>query len=223
MFGKRRTDRRGGYSLLGHLRRVIQTQGAGRVFVSLGGAVVLVGAMLANCSDITGPGQDTRQAAQPVAARPDEMSSAGTISTKTGPFIIPMSSLPLNNPCTGDAIVWDRGKTLMQGYTQSSTGSDGRVHIQFHFSTNGQGFSTTPVKTRYYSGSEEYDSQTFTTPTTDRFWFEWNLKMIARGEDGVTLFDGDDFVMHIKMRMGPEPTFFPPEEVSITGSNEYCR
>jgi hypothetical protein len=55
-------------------------------------------------------------------------------------------------------------------------------------------------------GSEEYDSQEFVfTNTTDRYKVEWNVKMIAKGEDG-TIHDEDDFFLHIVMNTGFDPT-----------------
>jgi hypothetical protein len=109
---------------------------------------------------------------------------------------------------------------MMQGTTQISGPSlDGRMHVQFHLNAQGQGASAT----RRYTGSQEYNSQDFTFLSGDRnrFKFEWNVKMIAKGEDG-TLMPGDDFFLHVVQEFGPAPEFLP-DAPGATADQGECR
>ena len=212
MFEKWRTDRRTGYSFRGHFKRIVENRGFGRVALTLGAAALVAGTAFANCSgsSITGP------AADPAPPPAPQMQ---TFTTKTGQFRLPLAALPPASPCTADPIVWDQGSTMIQSTMQTSTGLDGRFHVQFHLNAQGQGASAT----RRYSGSQEYNSQEFTVLSGDKnkFKFEWNVKVIARGEDG-TLFPEDDFHLHVVATMGPAPNFFP-EAADATAPPGECR
>ena len=214
MFGKRRKDRRVGYSFRAHFRRVVETKGFTHVALTLGATAVVAGTVFANCSssDITGPSSDPVTVAASPAPAQSDIETQSTITTKQpAPFRLPFAALPPASPCTGEPIVWDHGSTMMQGTLQTSTGLDGRMHVQFHLNAQGHGESgPTATKVRRYSGSQEYNSQTFTVlaNATEKFKFEWTVKMIARGESG-TLHPEDDFFLHVVSTFGPPPDFFP--------------
>lgn len=200
-FEKLRKDRRAGYSFPGHFRRVVETKGFAQVVLTLGAAAIVAGTAFANCggNSITGPSSD-------VAAAPAPPGKPQLETSKTGPARSTFITLPLTHPCTGETIIWDHGATMIESTAQFSTGLDGRVHVQFHMNSYGQGASAT----RRYSGSHEYNSQLFTVMLGDnnKFKFEWNMKMIARGE-GEALFEDDDFVLHLVQTFSPPPDPIP--------------
>ena len=210
---RQRTDRRTGYSFRAHFKRVVETKGFSRIALSLGATAVIAGTAFANCSssDITGPSSDR----PPAASAPTPQASTET--AKEGPFKLPFPALPAASPCTGEPIAWDHGMTMVQGTTQITADPlAGRLHIQFHLNASGQGVSAT----RRYSGSQEYNSQLISVPTgnQDRYKFEWNVKMIAKGEDG-RLVPEDDFFLHVVQTFGPQPNFIPdvPEALALPG------
>ena len=210
---KRQKDRRGEYSFRAHFKRLVETKGFSRLALSLGATAVIAGTAFANCSssDITGPSSDP----PPAASAPGPQ--AATETAKEGPIKLPFPALPAASPCTGDVIAWDHGMTMMQGTTQITADPlGGRIHIQFHLNASGQGTSAT----RRYSGSQEYNSQLFTlSPSNkDPFRFVWNVKMIAKGEDG-RLMPEDDFFLHVIQTFGPQPDFIPgvPEALALPG------
>jgi hypothetical protein len=216
MFENRRRDRRSGYSFRAHFRRIVETKGFGRIALSLGATAIIAGTAFANCSgsDITGPADPSS------AATPGVGTQASTTVKSPAPFRIPMPLLPTNNPCNGDGpIIWDHGSTMIQGTTQVSSSLDGRFHAQFHLNAQGQGTSPT----RRYTGGQEYNSQTFTFLLGDnnKFKFEWNVRLIAKGEDG-TLFPEDDFHLHIVQTMGAAPDFIP-EVTEVTAPPGECK
>src|SRR5688500_1503403 len=115
MFGKRRKDRRVGYSFRAHFRRVVETKGFTHVALTLGATAVIAGTAFANCSssDITGPPSDdvstVTSAPAPVQS---DIETQSTITTKQpAPFRLPFAILPPTNPCTGEPVVWDHGST----------------------------------------------------------------------------------------------------------------
>jgi len=223
MFNGSKGDRRRGYQLLGHLGRVLRTKGTSRVAVSLGGTALIAAFAFARCrsSSITGPStpatnQGTAQNGN--GGSPPRSNDLGTPTNKFGPIRIPFTVLPESSPCTGQPIVWDptHSFTMMQGTNQ--VGTDGSAHYQYHMNTQAQGITNVPTAVyRQYVGSEEYNSQefVFTTPL-DKYKVEWNVKMIAKGEDG-TIHDEDDFFIHIIMNAG-----FDPTQADIT-SLGYCK
>ena len=215
MLEKWRKDRRVGYSFRAHVRRVVETKGFSRVALALGGTAIVAGTMFAYCSssDITGPSSETTTVSEPTTTSTDisTTTDASITTSKTGPFKLTFAALPPTNPCTGEPVVWDHGSTMIQATIQTSTGTDGRMHVQFHLNAQGRGESgLTATRKRKYSGSQEYNSQTFTVLSgdTNKFKFEWNVKVIAQGETG-TLHPEDDFVLHVVATFGPAPDFFP--------------
>ena len=233
MFEGRRKDRRAGYSFRAHVRRVVETKGFTHVALTLGATAIVAGTAFANCSssDITGPSSDPpRMTLEPAPVTSPTSSTEGTATTQStittkqpAPFKMPFAALPPNNPCTGEPVVWDHGTTMMQGTAQTSTGLDGRMHVQFHLNASGQGVSgASATRARKYSGSQEYNSQSFTVlaDQTERYKFEWNVKVIARGESGA-LAPEDDFMLHVVATMGPAPNFFP-EALSATAPPGEC-
>lgn len=235
MFEKRRDDRRVGYSFRAHVRRVVENKGFTRVAMTLGATAIVAGTAFANCSssDITGPSSDPPRASlEPTSTstttaplQQEEVTTTSTITTKQpAPFRLPFAALPPTNPCTGEPITWDHGSTMMQGTAQTSTGLDGRMHVQFHLNAQGQGVSgANAVKVRKYSGSQEYNSQSFTvlTGASEKYKFEWSVKVIARGESGA-LAPEDDFFLHVVTTIGPAPDFFP-EAADATAPPGRCQ
>lgn len=214
MFKKWKRDRRQGYSIGGHIRRMLATKGASRVAMSLGGTAVIAAIAFAHCSSssITGPGTNQGTAHGGNVAGGNTGPSKDLTPAKFGPIKVPMTVLPPQSPCTGQPIAWDptHSFTMMQGTTQ--TGTDGTAHFQYHMNTQAQGITNVPlVAYRQYVGSEEYDSQDFVfTTRAEKYKVEWNVKMIAKGEDG-TIHDEDDFMLHIVMN-----TPFDPLQADIT-------
>lgn len=99
MFGQRRSDRRQGYSFLGHLQRVLRTKGAGNFLLSIGGTALIAGVAFAYCSknSITGP-------AEPVpTASPSPITPSHSQSTVSGQkqaiAVFPTNLLPTIHPC----------------------------------------------------------------------------------------------------------------------------
>ena len=231
MLRKWRKDRRVGYSFPAHFRRVVETKGFGHVALTLGATAVIAGTAFANCrgSDITGPSSDGPRSSMDVTSTTTTTTSTTsttsssntsvTETTKEGPFKLPFALLPPANPCRGDAIAWDHGSTMIQGTTQITLGSDGRYHAQFHFNAQGRGESPT----RKYSGSQEYNSQSITVDATSttKLRYVWNLKIIAKGEDG-NFAPADDFFLQVVATIGPPPTFVP-ELAEATALPGECR
>jgi hypothetical protein len=69
-----------------------------------------------------------------------------------------------------------------------------------------------------YNGNQQDDSQDFVVndPASDHFHVEWNLKIIAKGNDG-SIFDQDDFFLHIVADTPVDIT-----SAVLSGTN-YCR
>ena len=210
MFKRRVVERRAGYSFLGHVRRVVRTYGVIRgVVLPLGTAALVAGAALADChgADLTGP--------QKPKMSPTGGSLNDTYTIKQpAPIQLAFPALPPTDPCTGAPIVWDQGHTMLQGTIQVSTDDAGRLHVQFHF--NSQGKATAPAGAPQWVGSQVYDSQDFTildATNQDTYHFEWDMKMVQQGETSTgtntVLGTGDDFYMHIVGDFGPQPTFLP--------------
>ena len=226
MLEKWRRDRRAGYSFRAHVRRVVETKGLTHIALTLGATAIVAGTAFANCSssDITGPSSDPAPVSSTTAPVQADIETQSTITAKQpAPFRLPIAALPPNNPCTGEPIVWDHGSTMVQGTLQTSAGLDGRLHVQFHLNAQGNGVSgASATRVRRYSGSQEYNSQTLSMPanSTERFKFEWNVKVIAKGETG-TLVPEDDFFLHIVSTIGPPPDFFP-EAASATAPPGGC-
>ena len=238
--GRWRKDRRTGYSFRAHVRRIVESKGLTRTALTLGATAVIAGTAFANCSssDISGPSSDEgARATTDVVSPTSEPSTVTTTTTtatsspqKTGPVKLFFAALPPKNPCTNDDILWDRQKSMLAITTQTSTGTDGRMHVQFHF--NSQAHGTAALRPVHYTGSQEYNSQTFTylpeAGNENYMKFEWNMKMVAKGESGPlgeeTLLEGDDFFLHIVAYPGEPPTFVPvPEGVSVEGRPSDCR
>ncbi len=222
MFKKERTDRRGGYSFRGHFRRAVQTKGVGRIALSLTATAIIAGTAFANCSssDITGPRANTTLEATTDAVSTTSPTTSATSTTKEGPVKLPVTTIPPSSPCTAQPIAWDKMFTLLQGTTQITAEAD-RFHAQFHLNSVAQGITDTETapgaSVRRYTGSEQFNSQILTilANSTEKVQFEWNMKIIAKGEDG-TLFPEDDFFLHVVSRFGPPP-LFTPEEVTMYG------
>jgi hypothetical protein len=197
---------------------VATSKGAGRVVASLGATAIVAAIAFAHCSSssITGPStnQGTTQGTNGNTGPSKDLLSP----TKFGPIRFPMTMLPEQSPCTGQPIAWDptQSFTMMQGTTQS--GTDGQLHSQYHMNTQAQGVTNQPTAVyRSYVGSEEYDSQDFVfTTQTEKHKVEWNVKVIAKGEDG-GVHDEDDFFIHIVMNVPLDPT-----QADLTASG-YCR
>ena len=225
MFGKRKKDRRVGYSFRAHFRRVVETKGFTHVAMTLAATAIVAGTAFANCSssDITGPSSSddvSTVTSEPAPVQGDVETQTTTTVKQPAPFKLPFAMLPPTNPCTGEPVVWDHGSTMMQGTLQTSTGLDGRLHVQFHLNAQGRGQSgASATRVRKYSGSQEYNSQLFTLtlPSTQRFKFEWNVKVIAQGESGA-LHPEDDFLLHVVATFGPAPDFlFESAEATAPG------
>jgi hypothetical protein len=208
-------DRRQGYSITGHVRRVLATKGIVRVGMSLGATALVAAIAFAHCSSssITGPG--TTQSAPTGNNGGDNTDHAKDVlapPAKFGPIRVPMTVLPQQSPCTGQPIVWDptQSFTMMQGTSQ--TALDGAAHFQYHMNTQAQGVTNIPLAAyRQYVGSEEYDSQDMVfSDQNQRYKLEWNVKMIAKGEDGA-IHDEDDFFIHVIMN-----TPFDPLQADVT-------
>lgn len=234
--GRWKDDRRSGYSFRAHFKRVVETKGFTHVALTLGATAVIAGTAFANCrgSDITGPGDPPARVTTDLASTTtattstvtSEASVTSTAPSKVGPMKLPFSALPPKNPCTGEDILWDREKSNLAATIQISTGTDGRTHIQYHF--NSQAHGTSALRPVRYTGSQEYNSQTFTyvpeAGEAGRQKFEWNVKMIAKGESptgGEFLSPDDDFHLHIVAYSGFQPDFVPTG-VDVTPFESEC-
>jgi hypothetical protein len=222
MFNGFESDRRQGYSLVAHVRRIIATKGFSRVALSLGGTAIIAAIAFAHCSSssITGP-KSSAPAATPGGITPGGTQKDLFSPSKFGPIRSPMTVLPDNSPCTGQPILWDPTKqfTMTQGTTQS--GTDATLHVQMHLNSQAQGVTSPAVAATVdplnYVGSEEYNSQQIVFVTgTEKYKLEWNMKIIAKGNDG-TLFPEDDFMMHIVANVPLDPT-----QMDVTGTS-YCQ
>ena len=187
-------DRRKGYSLPAHFRRIVATRGWRRVFATVGAAVVVSGILFANCS--------SDQIAGPSSTAPASGENKDVIVTKidVGPLDMPATLPPTG--CNGDQIVWTDTKTNTVG--QIVVNTTGSFHLKVHVSQNAKGYGSgqDPLKPRLnYVGTDEYDQEMSFTPGNDVVNVEFNLKVIAKGEaaaDGTTpLFPGDDFMLHM--------------------------
>ena len=219
MFKRFKRDRRQGYSITGHVRRVVATKGMRRVAASLGGTVLVAAIAFAHCSSssITGPGTNQGASGGNDGGNTGHTKDVLSPPTKFGPIRVPMTVLPEQSPCTGQPIVWDPTQSFTMTQGTSQVGLDGSAHFQYHMNTQAQGVTNVPLAVyRQYVGSEEYNSQDMVfSDENQKYKLEWNVKMIAKGEDG-TIHDEDDFFLHIVMNMP-----FDPLQADIT-TYGYC-
>jgi hypothetical protein len=94
MFNSRRSDRRRGYSFLGHLQRVIRTKGLSRVLLSIGGTLLVAVASFAYCgkNTITAPTEPAPKS----APKPQQQSVS---APKHAVAVFPTNLLPSVHPC----------------------------------------------------------------------------------------------------------------------------
>lgn len=213
-------DRRGGYSFVGHLRRVLATRGVARVAGSLGATALIAVITFGRCksSSITGPSSRSSTTTKPTIN--GGASDLGGPS-QYGPIHIQAATLPPANPCTMQGVLWDGPNSFTNISSSIQMGTDGQLHVRFHMNTQALGTSDPNNNPNNrpalnYNGSQEQDSQDFVVGTTSRYHAEWNLKVMAKGNDG-TLFDSDDFYLHMVMDS--------PVDVSeaVISSSGYCR
>jgi len=203
---------------------MLATRGAPRIIGSLGAAALIAGIAFARCnsSGITGP-KSTLSSTQGTGL-PRNGGSGKDLGTPTkgGPIRLQMAMLPATNPCTGQGVLWDPTQSFTMAQSTIQAGTDGALHAQFHLNSQAQG-STDPANnlnalpTLQYNGGQQYDSQDMVFVTgNEHYKLEWNIKIIAKGNDG-TIFDDDDFFLHLVMDTPLDVT-----QASTTTST-YCR
>lgn len=215
-------DRRGGYSFAGHLRRMLATRGYGRVAGSLGATALIAAITFAKCrsSSITGPSSPSSSTTKPTMNAPSKDLGAAAPS-QYGPIHIQAATLPPANPCTMQGVLWDGPNSFTNISSTIQMGTDGNLHVRFHMNTQAQGTSDANNNPNNrpalnYNGSQEQDSQDFVVGSTSRYHAEWNLKVMAKGNDG-TIFDSDDFYLHMVMDSPVDVTD------AVISSSGYCR
>jgi hypothetical protein len=217
MFNRFKSDRRQGYSFLGHVRRVVATKGFSRLAASLGGTAVIAAVAFAHCSSsgITSPTSGNTRGTTAGAAHNGD-GTDGTTTTwlpaaKFGPITLLVTVIPPLSPCTQQGIFWEPGKqyTTMEGYTQS--GTDGSLKSQFHLASWALGVTDVTIpavdpRWRRYAGSETYDTQERIYATgRERYKEEWNMKILAYGNSDER-HDEDDFFLHVVIDIPVDPT-----------------
>lgn len=96
MSDERRSDRRQGYSFLGHVGRVIRAKGLHRVFLSLGSTVLVAALLFAYCSKNTITGPSAPSGSEP---KPIPKSTTSTSAPKQAIAVFPTNLLPTVHPC----------------------------------------------------------------------------------------------------------------------------
>lgn len=216
MFKRIKSDRRQGYSFIGHAQRVIATKGFSRVGMSLGGTALIAALVFAHCSSssITGPKSPT-SALKSAPASGVSKNDVGSTDTwlpaaQFGPITVPGTILPnpFADPCTHQNVVWDPANsfTTMSGYTQSST--SGALRSQTNEYSKAYGTSLDPLdpQWRKYKGAESYSSQLRVYVTgAERYREEWDMKVIAY-DKWDRAYDPDDFFFHVVVKTSIDPT-----------------
>jgi len=194
------------------------TKGVGRVALSLGGTAIVAAVAFAHCSSTSITSPDSGNRAAPAHGGVEATMSGGGLTdtwlpaAKFGPVKLLTTVIPPYSPCTQQNIVWDLDKqyTVMEGYTQSSTG--GSLKSQFHLGSWALGRSSLiqPVTAdpgwRKYAGTETYDTQERVYVTgAEKFREEWDMKILSYGWNDQR-HDEDDFYLHMVVKVPVDPT-----------------
>jgi hypothetical protein len=216
-------DRRRHNEVHSQSRRAVKRPASHRVVLSLSGAAAVISLAFVACSSeaITGPSAPSSQL---LPASP--LMEATVTKVDVAPENIP----PLENipafiepvSCSGDVIVWDPERSHMN-VTGTSVANDNGYRLELHINMAAQGVGavslTKPQRT--YVGSNEYDQQYQVKANEDdsrvRTQAEFDLEIIAKGEDRLTRYTGDDFVVHYIFEFDLDPTVPAVVPVELKG------